>query len=230
MSSYDELEKRIRDIQTVIAEATTASARDSHAVTLIAVSKTFSRDDVEAAYTCGLRHFGENRIQEAQAKFEQPLPDDAVLHLIGHLQSNKAKLVPALFSTVDSVDRPSIVKALEKSAVQHEVTLDVLIQVNIAGESKKSGCHPDQAIDILRAITTTDRLKARGLMTIAPIDATGDRLCGVFRGLRQLRDYLQEVASCDLPELSMGMSDDFHDAIAEGATQIRLGRAIFGER
>lgn len=226
-----ELEKRIGDIRTIIAEAALAANRNPDSITLIAVSKTFPREDVDAAYGLGLRHFGENRVQEAQTKFEEPLPEDAVLHLIGHLQSNKAKQVPGLFSTVDSVDRLSIVKALQKTASQSDVALDVLIQVNVAGESQKSGCTPDKALDILHAVDESSALNARGLMTIAPIDARGDALRRVFRDLRLLRDHLQqELPGCALSELSMGMSNDFHDAIAEGATQIRLGRAIFGER
>ena len=231
MSSYAELEKRIFDIRTIVAGAAMARGRDPADVTIVAVSKTFSRDDVDAAYEAGIRHFGESRVQEAQAKFESPLPADASLHLVGHLQSNKAKVAPGLFSSVDSVDRLSIVKALDKAASEHRTTLDVLIQVNIAGESQKAGCDPDEAASILEAIVTTGTLRPRGLMTIAPIDATGDALRSVFRGVRELRDTLQQQhPETDLTELSMGMSNDFHDAIAEGATQLRLGRVVFGDR
>ncbi len=231
MSSQAALERRVGDVRDAVAEAAIAVDRAPDSIILIAVSKTFPREDVDAAYHTGIRHFGENRVQEAQAKFEQPLPTDAVLHLVGHLQSNKAKQVPVLFSTVDSVDRVSIVRALDKAATGHHAILDVLIQVNVAGEAQKAGCRPDEAIEILQSIKQSASLTPRGLMTIAPIDATGDALRQVFRDLRHLRDQLQhDVPTCDLPELSMGMSGDFHDAIAEGATQIRLGRAIFGDR
>ncbi len=231
MSSNAELERRIGEIHTIVAGAAIACNRNPDSITLIAVTKTFPREDIDAAYNAGFRHFGENRVQEAQAKFEQPLPADAALRLVGHLQSNKAKQVPGLFSAVDSVDRLSIVRALDKAASQRQTTLDVLVQVNIAGEAQKSGCDPDEVKAILQAIEQSSTLTARGLMTIAPIDASGDALRRVFRELRLLRDHLQqELPTSDLTELSMGMSDDFHDAIAEGATQIRLGRAIFGER
>lgn len=231
MSSPAELERRIAEIHTNISQAAIAHNRDPASITIIAVSKMFPREAIDAAYDAGLRHFGENRVQEAQEKFAWPLPPDATLHLVGHLQSNKAKHVPGLFSTVDSVDRVSIVRALNKAASALRSTLDVLVQVNIAGEAQKSGCNPDEAREILRALAESPALNPRGLMTIAPINASGDALRRVFRELRLLRDHLQqEVPSCQLPELSMGMSGDFHDAIAEGATQIRLGRAIFGDR
>lgn len=231
MSTHAALERRIGEMNNTVAESAIAADRNSDSITLIAVSKTFSREDVDAAYHAGLRHFGENRVQEAQVKFEQPLPNDAVLHLVGNLQSNKAKHVPGLFSTVDSVDRLSIVRALDKAASGRQATLDVLIQVNVAGEAQKTGCRPDEALEILQAVEQSSALSSRGLMTIAPIDATGDALRRVFRDLRELREQLKsEIPGCDLIELSMGMSGDFHDAIAEGATQIRLGRAIFGDR
>jgi pyridoxal phosphate enzyme (YggS family) len=225
------LEERIQAVQAEIDEAAVAVSRDPAEITLIAVCKTFPREDVDAAFELGLRHFGENRVQEAREKFGTPLPAGAELHLIGHLQSNKAKQVPGLFQSVDSVDRTSIVTALDKAAARHEATLDVLVQVNIAGEAQKAGCEPDEAAALIEQIAATETLVPRGLMTIAPIDAEGDDLRAVFRGLRELRDGLQErFPELDLRELSMGMSNDFREAIAEGATQVRIGRAIFGER
>jgi pyridoxal phosphate enzyme (YggS family) len=225
------LGERILAVQAEIAEAARAVGRDPGEISLIAVSKTFPRDDVDAAYAAGIRHFGENRVQEARAKFADPLPPDATLHLIGHLQSNKAKQVPGLFQSVDSVDRTSIVDALDSAAAKVGVELDVLVQVNVAGETQKAGCDPSEAADLLEGIAATGTLIPKGLMTIAPIDARGDDLRGVFRGLRELRDDLQRrFPDLDLRELSMGMSNDFRDAIAEGATQIRIGRAVFGER
>lgn len=231
MPTTNDLESRIHAVQSDIAAAAEQAHRSPDEITLIAVSKTFEREDVDAAYALGIRHFGENRVQEARAKFVDPLPDDATLHLIGNLQSNKAKQVPGVFQTVDSVDRLSVVKALDKAAVSSGVSLEVLVQVNIAGETQKSGCGPDEAIDLLHAIAESKTLMTRGLMTIAPIDARGDALRSVFRTLRDLRDELQQLCpDQSLTELSMGMSNDFGEAIAEGATQIRIGRAIFGER
>lgn len=231
MSTITRLEERVRSVQADIAQAAQNAGRDPAGITLIAVSKTFPREEVDAAYELGLRHFGENRVQEARAKFQAPLPDDATLHLIGHLQSNKAKQVPSLFQTVDSVDRASVITALDKAAQKSDAQLDVLLQVNVAGEAQKAGCSPDEAPELMRAIAETDTLVPKGLMTIAPIDAGGDAIRAVFRDLRELRDRLQvQFPALDLGELSMGMSNDFAEAIAEGATQIRIGRAIFGDR
>lgn len=225
------LEERIEQVRMDIAAAARDAGRDPDEIELIAVCKTFSREAVDAAWALGIRHFGENRVQEAREKFVDPLPDGATLHLIGHLQSNKAKQVPGLFQSVDSVDRASIVDALDKAAARHETTLDVLLQVNVAGEAQKSGCDPAEAAALLERIAATETLTPRGLMTIAPIDAEGDALRAVFRGLRELRDDLQRrFPDLDLSELSMGMSNDYREAIAEGATQVRVGRAIFGER
>lgn len=225
------LEERIEQVRADIAAAARDAGRDPDEIELIAVCKTFPREDVDAAHALGLRHFGENRVQEARAKFAEPLPAGATLHLIGHLQSNKAKQVPGLFQAVDSIDRASIVDALDKAATRHETTLDVLVQVNVAGEAQKAGCEPAEAAGLLERIAATETLTPRGLMTIAPIDAEGDDLRAVFRGLRELRDDLQRrFPDLDLRELSMGMSNDYREAIAEGATQVRIGRAIFGER
>lgn len=225
------LEQRIDQVRADIAAAARDAGRDPDEIELIAVCKTFPREAVDAAHALGIRHFGENRVQEARAKFVDPLPEGATLHLIGHLQSNKAKQVPGLFGAVDSVDRPSIVDALDKAATRHETTLDVLVQVNVAGEAQKSGCDPAEAAALLERIAATETLTPRGLMTIAPIDAEGDALRSVFRDLRALRDDLQRrFSDLDLRELSMGMSNDYREAIAEGATQVRIGRAIFGER
>jgi PLP dependent protein len=231
MSTITSLEDRIRTVRAQVAEAALDAGRDPADVTLIAVSKTFLRDDVDAAWALGIRHFGENRVQEAQHKFQVPLPDNTTLHLIGRLQSNKARFVPALFDIVDSVDRGSIVTALDRAAATTGAPLDVLLQVNVAGEQQKGGCRPDEAAGLMQKIDASGWLVPRGLMTIAPIDAEGEGLHGVFRRLRELRDELQtQFPELDLRQLSMGMSDDYREAIAEGATQVRIGRAIFGDR
>ena len=225
------LEERIRTVQVDIERAARNAGRDPGEVTLIAVCKTFPREDVDAAYALGIRHFGENRMQEARAKFVEPLPSDATLHLIGHLQSNKAKQVPGVFQAVDSVDRASVIDALDKVLTKSGTSLEVLLQVNVAGEAQKAGCEPSEAAQLIERMSATSTLVPKGLMTIAPIDARGDDLRGVFQDLRELRDELQEqFPDLDLRELSMGMSNDYSEAIAEGATQVRVGRAIFGDR
>jgi pyridoxal phosphate enzyme (YggS family) len=184
---------------------------------------------VDAAVGLGLRHFAENRVQDAQRKFETPLPPGCDLHLIGHLQTNKARPAVGLFDVIESVDRPSLIAALEKEAARLEKRIPVLVQVNIAGEEQKAGCTPREAHDLLAALTTSLWLEPQGFMTMAPLVADPEDARPVFRGLRELRDRLQEqFVDVPLPVLSMGMSNDYPVAIAEGATLVRVGRAIFG--
>jgi PLP dependent protein len=175
-----------------------------------------------------VRHFGENRVQDAARKFAVPLPDDAELHMIGHLQSNKAGVAAQLFDIVESVDRDSLISELGKQAAKQIKPLPVLLQVNIAGEAQKAGCEPEEAESLLRALQDSSHLELRGLMTIAPlVDDPGD-VRPVFRGLRVLRDRLrQKCPDVSLDVLSMGMTNDFQVAIEEGSTLVRVGRAIF---
>lgn len=223
------LAERVASVQRQVAEATAASGRDPDEVTIIAVCKTAPREAVDAAVDLGLRHFAENRVQDALRKFETPLPPGCDLHLIGHLQTNKARPAVALFDVVETVDRPSLITALEKEAARIQKRLPVLVQVNIAGEEQKAGCAPEETHDLLAALTTSPWLEPQGFMTMAPLVADPEDVRPVFRGLRELRDRLQEqFADVPLPVLSMGMSNDYPVAIAEGATLVRVGRALFG--
>ena len=198
---------------------------------MIAVCKTFPREDVDAAYALGMRDFGENRVQEAQVKFATPLPADARLHLIGQLQSNKAKPAAALFDLIQSVDRASLIDALEKEAAKLERPVPVLLQVNVAREPQKSGCAPEEAEALAGRLLASPAFALRGLMTIAPLVDDPELARPTFAGLRALRDRIAERhPAADLRILSMGMSDDFRVAVAEGATHVRIGRAIFGTR
>jgi pyridoxal phosphate enzyme (YggS family) len=222
------LEERVLRVFGEVAAAAERVGRDPSSVTVVAVSKTVEREAVDAAYHAGIRHFGENRVQDAAAKFATALPDDATLHMIGHLQSNKANVAARLFQMIESVDRRSIVLELEKQATKLGRCVPVLLQVNIAGEEQKAGCDPTEADELVELVRRSTHLDLRGLMTIAPLVEDAELVRPVFRGLRELRDRLQErQPDVSIPILSMGMSNDFRVAIEEGATQVRVGRAIF---
>lgn len=221
------LAERIQKVQQRIEQAAQRAGRNAGEITLIAVSKTVDRATVDEAYALGLRHFGENRVQDALSKFATPLPPDATLHLIGQLQTNKVNQALRVFSTVHSVDRPSLIAELDRRAGLNERPIDVLLQVNIAGEEQKAGADPLDAQSLAEQITASANLNLRGLMTMAPLVSETDEARPTFRGLRELRDSLASRLSIDLPWLSMGMTNDFEIAIEEGATHIRVGRAIF---
>jgi pyridoxal phosphate enzyme (YggS family) len=223
------LAERVETVRAAVAAAARASGRDPEAVTIVAVSKTVDRAAVETAYALGLRHFGENRVQEAARKFADPLPPEAALHLIGQLQSNKARPAIALFDLIESVDRPSLIDALEKEAQRRSSPVAVLLQVNVAREPQKAGCAPEDAALLMDRLVASPWLDPRGLMTMAPLSADPEHVRPVFHALRELRDDLRRrFPDAELETLSMGMSDDYRVAIAEGATAVRIGRAIFG--
>ena len=223
------LGERIAAVHAAIAEAAIAAGRRPEEITLVAVTKTVDRATVDEAYAHGLRHFGENRVQDALAKFATPPPPDAALHLIGQLQSNKARPASHLFDLIESVDRPSLIDALEKSGAGMGRPVPVLLQVNIAREPQKAGCTPEDAAALAARIHGSPHLALRGLMTIAPLVADPEEARPVFAGLRALRDRLaDDDPSLDLGVLSMGMSNDYPVAIAEGATLVRIGRAVLG--
>jgi pyridoxal phosphate enzyme (YggS family) len=228
MTITETLQERIELVREQVAAAARIAGRSPGDITITAVSKTWPREDVDAAYTAGLRVFGENRVQEAIAKFDPPLPADAKLHLIGQLQTNKVKQALRVFDRIESVDRVSLIAALQKEAAKEDRVLSVLLQVNIAREEQKSGCSPEDAPPLLTRIQASPNLRCDGFMTIAPLVADPEDARPTFAGLRQLRDAIGD--SSLFPVLSMGMSNDFRIAIEEGATHIRVGRAIFGTR
>lgn len=224
-----EIERNVRETRERVNRAAELAGRNPNEITLVAVTKTVERPAVDQVYALGLRHFGENRVQAAQAKFTEPLPADAVLHLIGHLQTNKAQPAVRLFQIIESVDRRSLVDVLQHRSEIAQREIDILIQVNIAGEAQKSGCSPEEASALAAHVIEQPNLRLRGLMTIAPLVSNTEDTRPVFRSLRILRDRLQEeFPSADLRHLSMGMTNDFEIAIGEGATIVRIGRALFG--
>jgi hypothetical protein len=208
-----------------------ASGGWTHAVTLVAVTKGFGLDAVEAALAAGLSDLGENRVQEALEKIDTPAGQGggATWHMIGHLQRNKAKYVPGRFAVVHSIDSEALAVELERRAAERGVTVRVLVQVNVAGEGQKSGCEPAVAPALARAVATHAHLKLEGLMTVGPLTDDLAVQRRTFRALRVLRDALQEEGLW-LPALSMGMSADYGVAVEEGATMLRLGTALFGPR
>ncbi len=221
---------RIAEVRAAVARAVEAADRTHNEVTIVAVSKTFPRSTVDAAYGAGLRVFGESRVQEARDKYELRLPGDAAVRMIGQLQTNKARQAVGFFSCIESVDRLSLVEALDRAAAKVDAVVPVLVQVNIAREPQKSGCASEDAEALMRAIRESAHLRCDGLMTIAPLVTEPEDARPTFSGLREMRDVLQETISIPLPVLSMGMSNDYEIAIAEGATHVRLGRAIFVSR
>jgi len=215
--------QHLASVRARIAAAAGRAGRDPASVQLIAVTKTVAPERVEEALVAGLTVFGENKVQEAKAKI--PLVSSrAHWHMVGHLQSNKARDAVALFELIHSVDSVKLATELNKWADQAGKTQPILLEVNVAGEASKFGLQPGDAEPALAEINKLPRLEVRGLMTIAPFCEEPEQVRPYFRQLRGLRDQLS------LPELSMGMTHDFEIAIEEGATMVRIGTAIFGER
>jgi pyridoxal phosphate enzyme (YggS family) len=227
--------ENIAQVQERIAAAARRAARHPDEITLMAVSKTFPAERIREAYAAGLRVFGENRVLEFAGK-AATLRDlrDAEWHLIGHLQTNKAAKATELFDAVDSVDSVRMAEKLNAFAKSAGKTLSVLIEINVGGEKAKSGVtlDSDELEQILLGAPRWGNLKIRGLMTVPPYTEDPEGSRPYFRQLRQIRD---SIAKRSLPQigaavLSMGMSHDFEVAIEEGATCVRVGTAIFGER
>lgn len=234
------LAHNLRIVQERIARAAEASGRTAEAITLVAVTKTHPVAMIEAARALGLVHLGENRVQEAEEKFAAPDGVSAglvpraglILHLIGTLQRNKARRAAAFFDRIDSVDSADLVAALERHRAEAGGDpLPVLIEVNVSGEASKSGVAPADLDRLADAVRTAPHLAPRGLMTIAPFEATEPELRRLFARLRDLRDGLvARDPQAGWTALSMGMSGDYEPAILEGATEVRVGTALFGPR
>ncbi len=239
MSIADNIER----VQERIALACAKAKRDPAAITLIGISKLKPAADIVAALEAGLQHIGENRVEEARAKI--PLVQAATAHrptwhMVGHVQSRKAKEVAALFDLVQSVDSLRLARRLSRFAGEQGRTLPVLLEINVSGEASKYGLQGynwqrDMAVKEslwreVGEIVALPQIQARGLMTMAPFGAPEAVIRRVFAELYALRAELELALNLPLPELSMGMTDDYAIAIEEGATLIRVGRAIFGER
>jgi len=226
------LKERIAQINNRIAAAAEQAGRSPDEIRLVAVSKTKPLASVQKALEAGLNLFGENYIQEAREKVGALSGSGAQWHFIGHLQSNKAKYAVKLFDLIHSVDSPKLARELNKQAAKIDKVQPVLVQVNISAEATKSGTSSEEAVDLVKAISDLPNLSLQGLMTMPPFFDDPDRARPYFRELRQLRDYIHQLAidGISMDELSMGMTGDFEAAIVEGATLVRIGTAIFGER
>ncbi len=228
MSDAD-IRANLKDVLARIERARERAGREEGSVTLVAVSKRHSVEAIRAAYDAGQRDFGENYAQEQRDKAEQ-LADlqDIRWHFIGHLQRNKAKFVAPSSSLVETVDSVRLVVELSRQAIRAERVVPCLAQVNVGGEDQKSGCEPEETAELLSAVEKTEGLTLEGLMTIPPWDLAAEETRRYFAALAQLR--VEHGGPERLPQLSMGMSHDFEVAIEEGATLVRVGTAIFGQR
>lgn len=228
-SGVSGVEERLRIVRRRIAHAAAAAGRDPAGVTLIGATKGVDAERVRAALAAGLQDFGENRVQEALPKIAA-VGADPRWHLIGHLQRNKARQAAGAFAVIHSLDTVALAQTLDRAARASGRRVRVLIEVNVGGEATKFGVPPVAAEDLLLACRRCAWLEPVGLMTVAPAAPDPQMVRGVFRALRELRDRLRPLAGPAFGELSMGMSDDFEVAVEEGATMVRIGRAIFGER
>lgn len=226
MLTAREIADRLECVRGRIAEAIRQAGRQSDSVRLVLASKTQPAAALAAAFAAGVHDFGENYVQEAIAK-RSALPDLAIRwHLIGHLQINKVRAARETFDMIQTLDSQRLATALFR--LRPSPPMPVLVEINLAGEASKSGIEPEGAEALINSVR--DQVDIQGLMTIPPMSASVDAARPFFYQLRELRDRLAGATGLRLPELSMGMTDDFEGAILEGATIVRVGRAVFGER
>ena len=226
------LKEKITHIQEKIRQAAVSCGRDPETIRLVAVTKTVSTEGIRQAIDEGLRIFGESYIQEAATKIDALAGKEVSWHFIGHLQSNKAKFAVRCFDLIHSVDSLGLAEALNRQAERIHKVQNILVQVNISGESTKSGTAIQEAIALVNAIRWMENLSVTGLMTIPPFFDHPEKARLYFKALANLKDQIQKqsIPENEMTELSMGMTGDFEVAIAEGATLVRIGTAIFGER
>lgn len=218
-----EIESNLEKVRLRITRACERAGRNPAGVILVAVTKNVTAEDIETAFKLGIRHFGENRVQEARYKIPllgslQPKP---VWHMIGHLQSNKVKTALEIFDVIQSVDSLALANIINKKAT---CKVPVLLEINIAGETTKHGFSPEEIVLAFEQISQLPNLDIKGLMTVAPAVSNPEDARPIFRRLKLMADAFH------LEHISMGMSDDFEVAVEEGATMVRIGRAIFGGR
>jgi pyridoxal phosphate enzyme (YggS family) len=231
--SLDEIRGRLAEVYRRIEEVARGAGRDPALITLIAVSKTHPPDVLRRAIEAGAKHLGENRVQEADEKILELGRDAVFWHLIGHLQANKARRAVMLFDVIHSLDSASLARRLDRLCRETgREELPVLIQVHLGDEATKSGVSEGELPDVVTAVRGCERLRLIGLMTLPPFLDDLELVRPYFRRLRELRDALkaQQAFGAGHGELSMGMSHDYSVAIEEGATFVRVGTAIFGER
>ena len=228
--STSTFETRLDQVLKQVAQAALRSGRAADEITLIGVSKRKPIEDMQAAYTAGLRHFGENRAQEVRDKFPGFAPDGITRHFIGHMQSNKVKYLPGRVDIIHTIDSSRIADTVNQRFEAQGLTIPCLVEVNISGESNKEGVEPSQALDLANYCCELPNIEFKGLMTIGPLTGDRDSIRQAFREMKLLTDQIAHRVGQMQPLLSMGMSGDFEIAIEEGATHIRVGTAIFGAR
>ena len=225
--------ENIAKVKKNIAAAARSAGRDPDEVTLVAATKVQSSDTIRAAIAAGITVCGENRVQELTAHLADYAYDGARVHFIGHLQTNKVKYVVGRVDLIESVDSEELIRLIDKRAQNLGIVQDILIEVNIGGEASKSGVKPEEVEALVALAASLPGVEPRGLMAIPPVAQEPGANRAVFAAMRQLfidikgKTYNNKV---NIDCLSMGMSGDFEDAIAEGATQVRVGTALFGAR
>jgi PLP dependent protein len=219
--------ENLQAVRQSIARSAERAGRDPNEIVLVAVTKTFPVERIREALGVGLSILGENRVQEALPKIDEIGPANVDWHLIGHLQTNKVKFIEGRFRMVQSLDGVALAEALDRRI---QSPLDVLVEVNVAEEPQKTGVLPADLQAVVQAVSAAQHLRLRGLMTVAPMVPDPEAVRPVFRQLRSLRDTSSQQLGVALPVLSMGMTDDYVIAVEEGATMLRLGRALFGPR
>jgi len=227
-----ELKTRLENVLNRIKKAANARGRDPETIRLVAVSKTIPTDMVKEAIEAGVKILGENYIQEARKKFDALSSYPVSWHFIGHLQTNKAKYAVRLFDLIHSVDSLKLAHELNKQAKKINKIQEILIQVNISMESTKAGVYEQDALSLIKDISHLENLSVKGLMTMPPFFNEPEKVRPYFSALRKLRDQIKKesIPNIAMDELSMGMTGDFEAAIDEGASLVRIGTAIFGER
>jgi PLP dependent protein len=224
-----DIPENLAQVRQAISEAEKAAGHPDGSVQLVAVTKTHPVDVIQKAIDAGQLVFGENRVQEARAKIPE-LSSRVQWHLIGHLQSNKVRLALPLFEVIHGIDSVELLADIDRIAAELGLFPRILLQVNVAGEASKFGFSPAKLLEQVETITGFKRAHIEGLMTIPPLAPSAEHSRRYFAALRELRDRLARESGFALRELSMGMSGDYLVAIAEGATIVRVGTAIFGER
>lgn len=225
------LKENLENVLKNIADSEERSGRKKGDVTLIAVSKTKPVEMIKEVYDLGIRDFGENRVQELTEKYEK-LPSDIHWHLIGHLQTNKVKYIIDKAYMIHSVDSLKLANEISREAVKHSVTANILIEVNVAGEESKFGVSPEGLEDLIRKISVLPAIRIRGLMTVAPYVVDSEENRQIFVKMKQFAVDItrKNIDNVTMDCLSMGMSGDYTVAVEEGATFVRVGTSIFGER
>ena len=223
------IQKNLAEVRKRVNASAKKAGRNPQSIKLIAVSKTFPTEAVHSAYDADQRIFGENKVQDLALK-NAALPKDIQWHMIGHLQSNKAKLAVENANYIHAVDSVKLLKRIDRLAGELARSPKVLLEINISGEESKFGANTELLKELAQAAVKCENITVTGLMTMAPFGVPENELRFVFSSLRKLRDDFEAEFGLDLPELSMGMSGDFEIAIEEGATMVRVGTSIFGKR